>query len=176
MASMSANDSVSCVARNWKAHSNVLRDWFHGWGPSPQCQRSACVLHTKEELALTRYSVVPHHRGLTVSHRLRLKRPGLRATSGSQAQSGWRPSWAGRPNRSETLARLSSPGSKQHDDSPEGLEPRTNGRKQNQSLPRMLPNTSNPDLHSSLPSNQRAAHFGAAHRRVRQQEVRLCGI
>ena len=104
--------------------------------------------------ALTRYSVVPHPRGLTTAHRPRLKRPGLRAMSGSQAQSAWRPSWAEGPNRSETLARLTSPGSKQHDDLYEGFEPRTNARKHKRFLPRMLPNTGNTDLHSRLPPNQ----------------------
>ena len=153
---MSANESVSCVGRDWKAHSNVLRYLFHWWvrclGGNIQ---PMCSISTKHwPRALTRYSVVPHPRGLTTSHRLRLKRPGLRATSGSQAQSRRRPSWAGRPNRSETLARLTSPGSKQNDDLPEGLEPRTNVRKQNQSLPKMLPTQGHPEPDSSLPPNQ----------------------
>ena len=153
---MSANDSVSCVARDWKAHSNVLRYLFH-WRVrclSGKVQLACCRRKKSWPRALTRYSVVPHPRGLTTSHRPRLNRPGPRAMAGSQAQSGWRPSWAERPNRSETLARLISPGSKQNDDLPEGLEPRTKARKQNQSLPRMLPTTSNPHLHSGLPLNQ----------------------
>ena len=104
--------------------------------------------------ALTRYSVVPHPRGLTAAHRLSLERPELRAMAGSQAQSGWRPSWAKRLDQSQTRARLTSPGSKQHDGLPESSEPRTNARKQNQSLPRMLPSTSNTDLNSSLTPNQ----------------------
>ena len=153
---MSANESVSCVARAWEAHFNVLRYLSHWWvrclGGKVQ---PMCSISTKHwPRALTRYSVVPHPRGLTTAHRPRLKRPGFRATSGSQAQSGWRRSWAERLWGSETLARLTSPGSKQNDDLPEGLEPRTTGRKQKRLLPRMLPNTSNPDLNSSLTPNQ----------------------
>ena len=130
MASMSANDSVSCVARDWKAHSNVLRYWFHWWARclGGTVQLTCWTRKKSWPWALTRYSVVPHHRGLTTSHRPRLKPPGLRATSGSQAQSGWRPSWAEHRGHSETLARLTSPGSKQNDGLSEGLEPRTNVR------------------------------------------------
>ena len=125
-------------------------------GPLSRWQRSACVFYTQEVLAQGADAVLPGAtpRGLTASHRPRLRRPGLRAMSGSQAQSGWRPSWAERPNRSETRARLTSPGSKQNDDLPEGLEPRTNVRKQNQSLPKMLPNQGHPEPNSSLPPNQ----------------------
>ena len=153
---MSANDSVSCVARDWKAHSNVLRYLFHWWvGCLGAEALPVCSIPKKKwPRALTRYSVVPHPRDLTTAHRPKQKRPGLRATSGSQAQNGWRPSWAERPNRSETLARLTRPGSKQNDDLPEGLEPRTNARKQNQSLPRMLPNQGHLEPNSSLPPNQ----------------------
>ena len=120
-------------------------------------QYSAYAPHTKAELAQGADAV---QRGAAPprldwgAHRPRLRQPGLRARSGSQAQSGWRPSWAEGPNRSETLARLTRPGSKQNDDLPEGSELRTNARKQNQSLPKMLPNTSNTDLNSSLPPNQ----------------------
>ena len=156
MVCVSADRLSPHLARALNAHSNVLRYLFHWWVGclGGNVQLACCTRKRSWPRALTRYCVVPHHRGLTVSHRLRLKRPGLRAMSGSQAQSGWRHCWVERPNRSETLARLISPGSKQNDDLPEGLEPRTNGRKQNQLLPRMLPNTSNPDLHSSLPPNQ----------------------
>ena len=156
MASMSANDSVSCVARDWKAHSNVLRYLFHWWVRclGGNIQLACCRRKKSWPRALTRYSVVPHPRGLTTSHRPRLKRPGLRAMSGSQAQSRWRHYWAERPDQSQTLARLTSPGSKQNDDLPEGSELRTTAQKQNQSLPRMLPNQGNPDLNSSLAPNQ----------------------
>ena len=156
MASMSANDSVSCVARDWKAHSNVLRYLFHWWvGCLGGNVQPMCSISTKHwPRALTRSSVVPHPRGLTTSHRPRLKRPGLRAMSGSQAQSRWRHCWAERPDQSQTLARLTSPGSKQNDDLPEGLEPRTTARKQKRFLSRMLPNTGKPDLNSSLTPNQ----------------------
>ena len=127
MTRVSANRISPDLVIALKARSNVLRYLFH-W--SVGCLggeiQAPCSIPTKNWLmALTRYSVVPHHRGLAASHRPRLKRPGLRAMSGSQAQSGWRPFWAERPNRSETLARLTSPGSKQNDGLPEGLEPRT---------------------------------------------------
>ena len=156
MACVSANRPSPYLARALNAHSNVLRYLFHWWvGCLGSEVQPACSTRNKNSpRALTRYCLVPPPRGLTASHRLRLKPPGLRAMSGSQAQSGCRPSWAERPNRSETRARLTSPGSKQNDDLYEGLEPRTNARKQNQSLPRMLPKEANPDLHSSLPPNQ----------------------
>ena len=156
MACVSVNRPSPYLARASNAHSNVLRYLFHWWVGclGGEVQRACSTQNKNWPWALARYRVVPHHRGLTVSHRLRLKPPGLRATSGSQAQSGCRPSWAERPNRSETWARLTSPGSKQNDDLPEGSELRTKARKQNQSLPRMLPNTGNPDRHSSLTPNQ----------------------
>ena len=174
---MSANESVSCVGRDWKAHSNVLRYLFHWWARclGGNVQLTCWTRKKSWPRALTRHSAVPHPRGLTTSHRLRLKRPGLRATSGSQAQSGWRPSWAGRPNRSETLARLTSPGSKQHGDLPEGLEPRTNVREQNGSYQECYPiqatQTYTPVCHltSQWSGRLRAAHSGAAHRRVRRR-------
>ena len=156
IASVSANRLSPYPARALNAHSNVLRYWFHWWqGCLGGNVQPMCSISTKSwPRALTRYSVVPPPRGLTASHRLRLKPPGLRATPGSQAQSEWRPSWAERPNRSETRARLVSPGSKHNDDLPEGLEPRKNVRKKKRYLPRMLPNTSNTDLNSSLTPNQ----------------------
>ena len=177
IASMSANDSVSCVARDGKAHSNVLRYLFHWWVRclGGNIQLACCRRKKSWPRALTRYSVVPHHRGLTASHRLSLKRPGLRATSGSQAQSGWRPSWAERPNRSETRARLISPGSKQHDGLPEGLEPRTNARKKashcQECCPTKAIQNQTPVCHltSQWSGRLRAAHSGAAHRRVRRR-------
>ena len=156
MACVSVNQLSPYLARALNAHSNVLRYLSHwrvgclGGNVQPMCS-----IPTKHwPRALTRYSVVAHARGLTTSHRLSLKRPGLRAMSGSQAQSGRRHCWAERPDQSQTLARLTSPGSKQNDDLPEGLEPRTNARSQKRYLPRMLPNTGNPDLNSSLPPNQ----------------------
>ena len=156
MACVSANRLSPYLVRALNVYSDVLRYLFHWWvGCLGGEIQPPCSIPTKNWLmALTRYRVVPHHRGLTASHRLRLQRPGLRPTSGSQAQSGWRPSWAERPNRSETRARLISPGSKQNDGLPEGLEPSTNGRKQNQSLPRMLPNQGHPEPNSSLTPNQ----------------------
>ena len=154
MTGVSANRISPYLVIVLNAHSNVLRYLFHWCVGCLGGKTQPYALHTKAELALTRYSVVPHPRGLTTAHRPRLRQPGLRAASGSQAQSGWCPSWAERPNRSETLARLISSGSKQNDDLPEGLEPRTNARKQNQSLPRMLPNQGHPDLNSSLTPNQ----------------------
>ena len=156
MVSMIANDSGSCVARDWKAHSNVLRYLFH-WRVrclGGKVQLACCRRKKSWPRALTRHSVVPHHLGLTAWQHPRPKRPGLRAMEGSQAQRGWRPSWAEHRDHSETLARLTSPGSKQNDDLPEGLEPRTNSRKHKRMLRRMLPKEANTDLNSSLPPNQ----------------------
>ena len=153
MTRVSANRISPYLVIALQAHSNVLRHLFH-WrvGCLGGEALPACSIPKKNwPRALTRYSVVPHPRGLTTSHRLRRKRPGLRATSGSQAQSGWRPSWAGRPNRPETLAR---PGSKQRDDLYEGIERRTNARKHKRMLRRMRPKEANTDLHSSLPPNK----------------------
>ena len=130
MACVSVNRLSPYLARALNAHSNVLRYLFH-WRVrclGGKIQLACCRRKKSWPSALTRYSAVPHHRGLTVSHRLSLKRPGLRATSGSQAQSGWRPSWAKRLDQSQTRARLTRPGSEQNDDLPEGLEPRTNAR------------------------------------------------
>ena len=124
---VSANRISPYLVIALKAHSNVLRYLFHWWARclGGEVQPPCSTRNKNWPRALTRYSVVPHLRGLTASHRLSLKRRGLRAMSGSRAQSGWLPSWAERANRSETRARLLSPGSKQHDDLPEGLEPRT---------------------------------------------------
>ena len=156
MACVSADRLSPYLARALNAHSNVLRYLFHWWvGCLGSEVQPACSTRNKNSpRALTRYSVVPHPRGLTTSHPLRLKRSGLRAMSGSQAQSEWRPSWAEHRDRSETLARLTRPGSKQNDDLPEGSELRTTARKQNQSLPRMLPNQGHPEPNSGLTPNQ----------------------
>ena len=156
MACVSVNRLSPYLARALNAHSNVLRYLFHRWVGCLGGNTQPTRLTRKKNWprALTRYSVVPHPRGLTTSHRLRLKRPGLRAISGSQAQSGWRPSWAEGPNRSETRARLISPGSKQNDDLPDSSEPRTNARKHKRLLRTKLPKEANTDLHSSLPPNQ----------------------
>ena len=179
IASVRANGLAPYLVKALKAHSNVLRYWFH-WGVGclggevlPACSRPK----KNWPRALTRYSVVPHPRGLTTSHRLRLKRPGLRATSGSQAKSGRRPSWAEHRDCSETLARLTSPGSKENDDLSEGLEPRTNVREQNGSYQECHPiqatQTYTPVCHltSQWSGRLRAAHFGAAHRRVIRRRV-----